>query len=135
MLVRIPIVCETTGCPNFGKQINTAVIQEKQEESFYGCFGHSHETADYCPLCKKLGVLQSSEEVENVVFIVQYGFDFEETTVYAVRTTLEKAIEAAKEYMKHWGGEWTVNTNNADQYLSEWERGSQYLGITEHELI
>lgn len=138
MLIRIPVVCESRNCPNFGKQINAVVISKNREDSFCACFGQSPEDADHCPLCKYLGVLQSSEEIENTVFIVQYGFNFEETTVYAVRTTLEKAIEAAEEYMKHWGGEWVIPANNDaddDIYLHEWMRGTQRVIITEHELI
>ena len=134
MLVKIPIICETKECPNFGKQINEVVIPESQEESFYGCFGHSHEGADNCPLCKQLGVLQDSIEVENTVFVVQQGFDHEGDNVFAVRSTIEKALEAAEEYMKHWGGEWSVNILNDDIYLHEWERGTQHVTITEHEL-
>lgn len=58
----LPIVCETAGCPNFGSKINTICIftgNEDEINGFYEQYGHgSEEPFDYCPKCKKLGVLK-----------------------------------------------------------------------------
>lgn len=58
----LPIVCETEGCPGFGKKINTIEVFKGSEDEineFYEQFGYgSVDPSDFCPGCKKLGVLK-----------------------------------------------------------------------------
>lgn len=63
--IKISIVCETEGCPNFGRKINEVTGPKKNEDAFYAAYGHGGEDdEDFCPLCKKLGVAKDPEDVK-----------------------------------------------------------------------
>jgi len=56
--MKVPIVCETDGCPNYGKTINWVTnIPEEDLDLFYEGYDES-EPADYCQLCGEWGVAE-----------------------------------------------------------------------------
>ena len=56
--MKIPNVCETTGCANEGRAVNiVSGIPDSEIDLFYESFDGPDE-ADYCPLCGALGVAE-----------------------------------------------------------------------------
>jgi hypothetical protein len=80
--MKADILCETEGCPKEHDIINTVTFPMEEEDTFYEAFGHGgEEEADFCPECKRLGILQDpdldDEEAKKFTRIAReiYGSD------------------------------------------------------------
>ncbi len=61
----IPILCETSDCPNNGTLINrVAGIEPGGLDLFYESYGDG-DPADICPLCRELGIAIDPEEEDH----------------------------------------------------------------------
>lgn len=61
--VEIPIICESQQCANYGRVINiVSELTTNDLDLFYEDYNGT-EPADYCPLCKKLGVAENAAYV------------------------------------------------------------------------
>jgi hypothetical protein len=59
--MKVPIFCETEGCPNSGKVVNWVTnIPVEDLDLFYEGYDGSEE-ADYCNICGELGVAEDPE--------------------------------------------------------------------------